>query len=153
MLDATAVDLIDQVVANPDAWYPSLNLKDWQELYRVPGTAPQTLQRQMTMAMADCNARLAEWKAALLETAVANGDPVPAALPGENAIDYQEAVYALATALLIPLLPSLATDERAQQALAQLQQLPRDFSARADSRLGRIKGETLGRARLKAETI
>ena len=153
MLNATGVDLINQVVANPDAWYPSLNLQDWQELYRVPGTAPITLERQMLLAMADCNAKLAEWKAALLQAAVDAGDPVPGALPAENELDYEEAVYAQATALLIPLLPSLVTDERAQEALAQLQQRPRDYSTRSESRLGRITGATLGTGRLKAELI
>jgi len=153
MLSATGVDLIDQVVANPDAFYPSLNLQDWQELYRVPGTAPITLERQMLLAMADCNAKLADWKAALLQAAVDAGDPVPIALPAEHTLDYEEAVYAQATALLIPLLPSLVTDERAQEALAQLRQKPGDYAARSESRLGRIMGTTLGAARLKAELV
>jgi hypothetical protein len=143
MLDATAVDLVDQVVGNPDPWFPSVNVKDWQEAYRVPGTAPQTLVRQLQLAMADCNALLAAFKSST----------AGAALPVQYTLDYTEAVYARAAALLLPLLPSAFTDERAANALKELQQLPGDWTARSDARLARITGASLGNRRMKAVVI
>jgi len=153
MLPATSLELIDQVVPNPDGFYPDLNLQDWQELYRVPGDAPQSLERLLLLAMQDSNRHLASWKAELLADAVAAGDPVPTELPATYRTDYEEGVYAQATALLIPLLPSIVTDERAREEMALLHQTPGHYHDRSEARLGRITGTALGRGRIKAAVI
>lgn len=146
MIGYTNESLQDIPVANPDPWYPSLNVMDWQEAYRIPGTAPLTLQRQLMLALYDVNDRLAEWQADQLEAGVA-------LLPAELEDDYTEAIYARAFALLIPMLPSVITDERAREEIAQLQQQPGDFLARAEARLARVTGKTAGTGRLKAVLI
>ena len=146
MLQDTNIGTIDQEVANPDPWFPGLNLKDFQELYRIPGHAPRTLERQVLIAMADCNTRLAVWRS---EREAQGVD----ALPDEQRLDYEEAVFARAYAELIPLLPSVVTDERAREEIAGLKQHPSEFIGKCDARLARIVGLEGGRRRLRSAVI
>ena len=153
MIGDTVPDLVNQVVENPDIFYPDLNVEDWQEPYRVPGTAPKTLERQLLLAMGNCNAALADWKAALIKTAVDAGQTPPAVIPDDLETDYEEAVYARAMALLIPLLPGIVTDERAREQIVELGQTPATFYARSDVYLRAVRGERRGTGRLKAEVV
>jgi Phage head completion protein (GPL) len=133
MLEATLPDLLDEPVANPDAFYPDFNVKDWQEAYRVPGTAPVTLAFQLRLALRACNRALEPWKEEQILAGVVE-------LPAELADWYADAVYARATALLIPLLPSLVTDERARDHIELLRQRPESFVSRSEAMLSRIRG-------------
>src|SRR3972149_2403785 len=99
MLGVTLPDGVDEPVLNPDAFYPDFNVKDWQETYRVPGTAPVTLGFQLRLAVRQCNRALEPWKEEQIMAGVVE-------LPAEHSDAYIDAVYARATALLIPLLPS-----------------------------------------------
>lgn len=153
MLQDTNESLIDQAISNPDAFYPDVNIQDFQEAYRIPGDAPTTLERQLNLALLDCNAKLADWKAALIQAAIDDGTTVPTVLPTENATDYEEAVFARAFALLIPLLPSVVMDERARDAIEEMGRDPVTFTSRSDSRLARITGDSLGVRRLKVAVI
>jgi hypothetical protein len=133
MLEATLPDLLDEPVVNPDAFYPDFNVKDWQEAYRVPGTAPVTLAFQLRLALRACNRALEPWKEEQILAGVVE-------LPAELTDWYTDAVHARAAALLIPLLPSLITDERAREHLELLKQRPESFVARSDEMLNRIRG-------------
>jgi hypothetical protein len=126
MLGVTLPDGVDEPVLNPDGFYPDFNVKDWQETYRVPGTAPVTLAFQLALAIRQCNAALEAWKDGQLDA-------------GRRDY-YVDAVYARATALLIPLLPSLVTDERAREELELLRQRPEAFARRSDEMLNRVRG-------------
>lgn len=133
MLGVTLPDGVDEPVLNPDGFYPDFNVKDWQETYRVPGTAPVTLAFQLALAIRQCNAGLEAWKDGQLDAGVAE-------LPAGRRDYYVDAVYARATALLIPLLPSLVTDERAREELELLRQRPEAFARRSDEMLNRVRG-------------
>lgn len=145
MLQDSNIDLIDQAIANPDPFYPDTNIQTWQEHYRIPGDAPKVLERQLLLAMGDCNGKLAAWRSAL--------DPQPGSLPMDNELDYEEALFALAFGLLIPLLPSVVMDERAREQIAELKLSPGPYFDRGNSRLGRIRGDSLGLGHLQAMVI
>jgi len=132
MLSASFPDLLDEPVINPDPFYPDFNVKDWQETYRVPGTAPVTLAFQLSLAIRQCNRALESWKDAQLTAGNAE-------LPADQRDYYMDAVFARATALLIPLLPSLITDERAREHIELLQQRPEAFARRSDTMLNLIR--------------
>jgi hypothetical protein len=153
MLTDTNIDLIDQEIDNPDAFYPKVNIQTWQELYRVPGDAPQTLERQLLLSLGDCNSKLADWKAELIADALEAGDPEPVTLPAEYATDYSEAVFARAFGFLIPLLPSVVMDEMARQEIDRLKLSPDPYFRRSDERLARITGETDGRGGILALVV
>ena len=135
MLGFTIDNPVDQDVANPDDWYGTgFNVRDWQEAYRIPGTAPVTLAFQLSLAIRECNRALEAWKDTQLDAGVAE-------LPADRQDYYTDAVYARATALLIPLLPSLVTDERAREQAEALGQQPEAFTRRSDEMLNRIRGQ------------
>ena len=133
MLGVTLPDGVDEPVINPDGFYPDFNVKDWQEAYRVPGTAPVTLAFQLRLALRACNRALEPWKEEQILAGVVE-------LPAELADWYADAVYARATALLIPLLPSLVTDERAREDIELLRQRPEAYARRSDEMLNRVRG-------------
>ena len=133
MLGVTLPNLIDEPVTNPDGFYPDFNLKDWQETYRVPGTAPITLAFQMGLAIRQCNRVLEVWKEVQIMAGVVE-------LSADRIDFYTDAVYAKATALLIPLLPSIITDERARDDMELLHQKPEAFSSRSEDMLNRVRG-------------
>lgn len=145
MLGDTNTGNIDQVVANPDGFYPDINLGTWQERYRVPGTAPQTLQSRLVLAMRTCNERLADWRAEQEADGVTE-------LPAARVEFYTEAVMAYAFALLIPLLPGVVTDERARAEMEQLDQRPGAHFAAATHWLARVRGDA-GSGRVNAAVI
>ena len=153
MLQDTNIDLLDQAIANLDPFYPDTNIKTWQEHYRIPGDAPKLLERQLLLAMGDCNGKLAEWRTALEKAATDAGNPIPTVLPIDNELDYEEAVFALAFGLLIPLLPSVVMDERAREEIAQLKLSPGPYFDRGNSRLGRIRADSLGLGHMQAVVI
>jgi len=134
MLSASFPDLLDEPVVNPDPFYPDFNVKDWQETYRVPGTAPVTLAFQLSLAIRQCNRALESWKNAQIDLGTVE-------LAAEHRDYYIDAVYAQATALLIPLLPSLITDERAREHIELLQQRPEAFARRSDTMLNLIRNQ------------
>ena len=138
MISNTNLDNVDFEVVNPDSFFNDLNLTDWQELFRVPGLAQATLERQMLLSMADCNLKLADWKDAQVLAGIGF-------IPEENETDYAEAVESRALAFLIQITPALAMDERARDALEELGQTPDAFFRRSDMRLARITGESAGR--------
>ena len=88
MLILTHDDPIDQEVG-VDPFYGSLNVKDFQEIYRVPASmAPTTIVRQLDLSFAEVWPELADWRA---EQEAAGVGTLPAALLPL----YSEAVFTL----------------------------------------------------------
>ena len=148
MLSDTNAGSIAQPITNPDTpFYPGVDLAEFAELYRVQvAAAPVLCERQIILALVEVNARLAAWKAFQVLAGAA-------ALPAASAEQYTEAVYATAMALLIPVLPSVVTDERAREDADGWRQRPRDFRRRADEMIARITGDRKGSGNVRAELI
>ncbi|MDH5751571.1 MAG: head completion/stabilization protein [Deltaproteobacteria bacterium] len=141
MLDATNPEQVTKTINNPDAWFGvAVKIEDWQELRRIPGDAPSTLEEQLTLALLDVNLALADWKADQ-EVAGVSG------FPAEKTGYYSAAVYDMATARLLPILPTLIKGETARGALDGLNQTPEDWERSAMNNIARIKGGKPGRCR------
>jgi hypothetical protein len=97
---------VAQTLENDDFWGGDIEFGDFQEAYRLPSAdAPESYVRQLRLALVQVNEELAEWRA----DRVAEGQ---AALTATQQNYYEEALFARAYALLIPMLPTLfATDQ------------------------------------------
>ena len=146
MLSATNPERVIQALANPDAFYPDVQVEDFQEMRRVPGHAPATLAEQLGLAMRDCNALLADWQVARLAEGLT-------ALPADAKDYYLAAVYDRAYARLLPILPVLAAGEPAREKLVQLAQRPGDWLRSSDANLARVRGDMPHGLRARAELI
>ena len=146
MLTNSNLDNINFSVGNPDAFFPDLNLTDWQEVFRVSGVAQVTLESQMLRSMADCNLKLATWQA---EQVTAGGS----ALPAVNLNDYTDAVQARATGLLIQIVPALARDKQFRESVGDLEMVDDSLFVRSDSRLARITEASAGRGGIIAVVV
>jgi len=124
---------VAETLAN-DPFYGDIEAGDYQEAYRLPSSvAPATFVRQLEMALQEVNEELAEWMAAR----EAESQTV---LTDEQRRYYEEAVYAWAYALLIPLLPSLYATDQADGLEDDMAGNEARFRARAEGFLKRITG-------------
>lgn len=147
MLGDTNIDPVAQTATNPGGpFFPDLDIDEWQEVRRIAGNAPATLERQLLLAMADTNAKLAVWRAS---QEAAGGT----ALPATNLLDYTEAVQSRAMGLLLSVLPSEALDSRSREHLEALKLEPRDYFTRADKCISRIAGARIGSGRIRVRVI
>jgi len=132
-LTTTHDEPVSQTLAN-DAFYGDIEFGVLQEAYRLPASvAPQTYFRQLRLAMDEINQELAEWKAAREEED-------QTVLTDEQRRYYEEAVYAWAYALLIPMLPSLYATDQADGLEDDMAGNETRFRARSEGFLKRITG-------------
>jgi len=132
-LTTTHDDPVAETLVN-DPFYGGLEAGAFQEAYRLPAAmAPDTFIRQLRLARDEVNRELAAWKAAR-ELEARTG------LTEEQRRYYEEAVYAWAYSLLIPMLPSLYAVDQADGLEDDINGNERRFRARAEGFLNRIMG-------------
>ena len=123
----------DQAIAN-DAFYGGLNLKDFQEAYRVPGKiADVTVLRQVNLARTEINDELAPWK--LIQETAGKTE-----LEADQPLLYEEAVFARAYALLLPMLITLYFTDQADGMEDEMAQNEARFYARSQLYFNRLTG-------------
>ena len=142
MLQTTHDALVDQAIVN-DAFYGALNLKDFQELYRIPAAvAPIPIAAQMDLSVAEINAELAVWKKVNTDagkTAITDLDDTTEP-PGALVKWYREAVYARAYGYLIPMLVTFYFTDQADGLEDEMGQNEGRFFARSEHFLNLVRG-------------
>jgi hypothetical protein len=121
-------------IENDDFWGGDIEFADFQEAYRLPSAdAPESYVRQLRLALRMINDELAEWRAAR----EAEGQEE---LTEKEQEYYDEALYARAYSLLIPMLPSLFATDQADGLEDDMQGSEERFRSRSQDCVNRITG-------------
>jgi len=139
----THPDIVDQAVVN-DAFYGDLNLKNWQERYRLPASvAPVEYTETLALAIDEVNEELAEWKAARELEGVANLAALDTLSmpPGASTRYYTAAVFARAYALILPMLSTEFFNDEGDGPQGDVEERQGLFIARSDRYLSLLRGD------------
>ena len=143
MLQPTHDALQDEEIPN-DAFYGDLNLKDFQERYRIPAdVAPITIKEEALLpALDECNEELLAWKADQEAAGVESLEELDTATDptGAKTRFYREAVFARAYGYLIPMLITLYFTDQADGLEDDLGQNEGRFFRRSEHFLNRLMG-------------
>lgn len=136
-------EFLEATISN-DGFFPNLSLGDLQKIYRIPASAPQeTVEHQLTIAMAQVNSELVDYKAAWVIkgfTTLAFAQESPEA-DGQKLVSvYKMAVFNWAKAELLEDFETFSRRDIANNQADQSEQVWKGCKANARRAINLLKG-------------